>query len=153
MSVKMSVNAKYITLDPLRNKEIMFLSHSGSGPKGRRFKSCHLDQKVALKSLISGLFFCILYKWCENRSFLYNYFATILKRAKRSQGTRYCRCARIWSYILHIRRCDLLGLPYCRVVSAKYSPITGAPVTVRILFRLQIYVVFRGNYSHLMGFR
>ena len=31
-----------------------------SGPKGRRFKSCHLDQKTAGNRMISGCFLCIL---------------------------------------------------------------------------------------------
>ena len=52
------------------------LSSYPSGPKGRRFKSCHLDQKTAGNLRISGFFLCILHKSVSLVPFSYNYFAT-----------------------------------------------------------------------------
>ena len=48
----------------------------GSGPKGRRFKSCHLDQKMAGNLRISGFFLCNLHKGMSLVPFHCNYFAT-----------------------------------------------------------------------------
>ena len=47
-----------------------------SGPKGRRFKSCHLDQKTAGNLRISGFFLCNLHKGVSLVPFPCNYFAT-----------------------------------------------------------------------------
>ena len=47
-----------------------------SGPKGRRFKSCHLDQKTAGNLRISGFFLCNLHKYVSLVPFPCNYFAT-----------------------------------------------------------------------------
>ena len=47
-----------------------------SGPKGRRFKSCHLDQKTAGNLRISGFFLCNLHKDVSLAPFPCNYFAT-----------------------------------------------------------------------------
>ena len=53
-----------------------FGSAFGSGPKGRRFKSCHLDQKTAGNLRISGFFLCNLHKDVSLVPFPCNYFAT-----------------------------------------------------------------------------
>ena len=53
-----------------------FGSAFGSGPKGRRFKSCHLDQKTAGNLRISGFFLCNLHKNVSLVPFPCNYFAT-----------------------------------------------------------------------------
>ena len=53
-----------------------FGSAFGSGPKGRRFKSCHLDQKTAGNLRISGFFLCNLHKDVSLVPFPCNYFTT-----------------------------------------------------------------------------
>ena len=53
-----------------------FGSAFGSGPKGRRFKSCHLDQKMAGNLRISGFILCNLHKYVSLVPFPCNCFAT-----------------------------------------------------------------------------
>jgi len=54
----------------------MQICRMASGPKGRRFKSCHLDQKTAGNFRISGFFLCNLHKGVSLVPFPCNYFAT-----------------------------------------------------------------------------
>ena len=53
-----------------------------SGPKGRRFKSCHLDQKTAGNLWFSGSFLFILYKAPSLALFSCNGCATLGKGPK-----------------------------------------------------------------------
>ena len=58
-----------------------------SGPKGRRFKSCHLDQKKAGNRKVSGSFLSLLHKTPSLALFSCNECATMRKGPK----TMSCR--------------------------------------------------------------
>ena len=64
-----------------------FGSAFGSGPKGRRFKSCHLDQKKAGNRKVSGSFLSLLHKTPSLALFSCNECATMRKGPK----TMSCR--------------------------------------------------------------
>ena len=70
-----------------------------SGPKGRRFKSCHLDQKSFENSPFSKDFLCNMHKFPFSRAFPCNYSATF-PNVPKSRSTIYCVFCRI--YILDI---------------------------------------------------
>ena len=90
-------NVAQLVEQPIRNQQVrgsspligsiyrgvaQFGSAFGSGPKGRRFKSCHLDQKTAGNLRISGFFLCNLHKDVSLVPFPCNYFATFLNVPK-----------------------------------------------------------------------
>ena len=70
-----------------------FGSAFGSGPKGRRFKSCHLDQKMPESERVPVLFLSLLHKAPSLALFSCNGCATLGKGAKTDP------ILRLWNYL------------------------------------------------------
>ena len=74
-----------------------FGSAFGSGPKGRRFKSCHLDQKTAGNLRISGSFFVSFAQSAVFGAFFMQRMCNLGKRAKDTVPYRSVDLADSWS--------------------------------------------------------
>ena len=66
---------------PIYRGVAQFGSAFGSGPKGRRFKSCHLDQKMPESERFPASFYAI----CTNACLWHLFLATILQPFKMYQ--------------------------------------------------------------------